>query len=199
MAWQLFWQPWVTRVTRVTRELLKIGEIYNLQQHHYVAVILAVHLVFLLWTRLDKLHQLRTAPQWGSQYFDDVELNHIIPRGPQSLSWWDLNPEQTKISQKNLDENHLLKSKIHGINDKEDCLIKTQTNRQNFFVTDTNYLWQTQGDCDKNRLSGKDTHCLWQTHNVCDGHNFFLLWQTATVSDRHRLSVTDKYCLWHKQ
>ena len=55
---------------------------------------------------------------------------HVADRGPQSLSWWDLNPGQTKISWTNLDENHVLKSKNHAKNDQEGCLIKTPTDTQ---------------------------------------------------------------------
>ena len=64
-----------------------------------------------------------------------------VSRGPQSLSRWDLNPGQNKISRTNIDENHVLKSKNHAENDQEECLIKTQIERQkkNSF-TDTNYL-----------------------------------------------------------
>ena len=104
------------------------------------------------------------------------------------------------------------KSKNPAKNDQEECLTKTQTDRQkNLSVTDTNYLWQTQGDCDKNRLSWKDTDCLWRTNNVCDcecpwhffsdEHRFSVtdnncLWQTQTDLDRHTLSVTDTGFLW---
>ena len=87
-------------------------------------------------------------------------------RGPQSLSWWDLNPGQPKISRTNLDENHVLKSKNHAKNDQEECLIKTQTDGQKIILKQT----QTICDCDKNRLSGKDTDCLRRTNIVCDRH-----------------------------
>ena len=79
-------------------------------------------------------------------------------RGPQSLSWWDLNPGQPKISQTNLDENHVLKSENHAKNDQEECLIKTRTDGQKKILKQT----QTICDCDKKDCLGK-THRLSET------------------------------------
>ena len=80
---------------------------------------------------------------------------------------------------------HVLESKNNTKNVQEECVIKTQTDRQK-----TTF-------CDKHRATVAKTGCLEITQTVCERHimsviDIFFLWQTTTICDRHKLSVTEK-------
>ena len=82
--------------------------------------------------------------------------------------------------------------------------VKTVCDRKKLYVTDTNWLLQTQTVCDSKKLSMTVKYCMWQTQTDFDRHRLSVtdtdcLLQKHTVYDRYRLFVTDIDCLSRTQ